>query len=148
LLKYIHLSLENPADIEQWLLVTEYFYILTMLVLKISLAIFFLRIIAKPWQRNLVYAAVTLSTLFNIGYFFFAVFQCGIPKGAFVFFIKKVSGKCINKAEILGVSYAHGAVTTFTDLIFAFLPVFMLHDTNMNRREKWTVGLILVLGAM
>jgi len=106
----------------QMLLVTEIFYVLTMLVLKIALAIFFLRIMVSPWQRRIVFAAAGLSTVFNTGYFFYAIFQCGIPQGPYIFFIKKISGQCITAAQILGVAYTHGAITALTDLVFAIIP--------------------------
>jgi hypothetical protein len=130
------------------LLVTEIFYVLTMLFLKISLAIFFLRIMVAPWQRRVVYITAGIATAFSLAYFFFAIFQCGVPKGPYVFFIRKLSGQCVTPTQILGFSYAHGAITSLTDVIFGFLPIPMLHHTTMNRREKTTVGFILILGAM
>lgn len=68
----------RKLTISQWLQVAEVFYILTMLVLKKSLALFFLRIMVKRWQQHVVYCAITLSTVMSIGYFFFACFQCGV----------------------------------------------------------------------
>jgi len=118
-----------------------------MSTLKISLAIFFLRIMIKPWQRKAVYLAVGISTLFNIGYFFFVIFQCGYPSSAMLFLERKMSDRCISRAPILGLSYTHGAVTSLTDVTFALLPLAMLHSLRMNMRERITVGLILVLAA-
>jgi hypothetical protein len=132
----------------QWLLTAESFYILTMLVLKISLALFFLRIMVKPWQQKVVYIAITISTIVSIGYFFFAVFQCGYTSGsAWVFFIRKLSNQCITPTQIIAVSYTHAGVTTFTDIVFAALPLFMLRGSKMATRERWIVSFILVLGA-
>jgi hypothetical protein len=130
------------------LLVSEMFYILSMLFLKITLAIFFLRIMVSTWQRRIVYAAVGLSTTFNLGYLFFVIFQCGIPAGPSMFFIRRVTGQCTTSAQILGVSYAHAGITTTTDLIFGILPIPMLKHTTMNQREKITVSFILILAAV
>lgn len=69
---------DKKLIIPQWLVTAEVFYVLTMLVLKISLALFFLRIMVKRWQQKVVYVAITFSTLMSIGYFFFACFQCGV----------------------------------------------------------------------
>jgi hypothetical protein len=117
-------------------------------MLKISLAIFFLRIMIKPWQRRTVYVAVTLSTLFNIAYFFFAIFQCGYPSSASVFVIRRLTGGCVSSIQILGVSYTHAAVTMATDLTFAALPISILRGSSMKKREKWIIGFILILGAV
>ncbi|KAF2396227.1 hypothetical protein EJ06DRAFT_484040 [Trichodelitschia bisporula] len=131
-----------------YLITAEVFYIVTMVTLKISLSIFFLRIMVKPWQRNTVYGAVACSTLFGLAYCLFAIFQCGYPKNAMVFFIRKLNDKCISTAQNLGMGYTHALITTLTDLIFAILPVAMLKSSNMTSREKWTVGLILIMGAV
>lgn len=120
-----------------------------MMTLKISLAIFFLRIMVERWHRNVVIGAVTLSTAFSIAYFFFAVFQCGAPIDPFTFLIKKLSGRgCINSTQILGMSYTHSAITTVTDLTFAIVPLAILKGLNMRKREKIAVFFILLLGAL
>lgn len=118
-----------------------------MLVLKISLAIFFLRIIVKPWQKAFVCVSVGLSSIFNLFYFFFTVFQCGVPSSPYLFFIRQLTGQCITRAEVLGVGYAYGGITIYTDAMFAILPAFILRGTNMNVRERLTVGFILILAA-
>lgn len=131
----------------QWLLTAESFYVLTMLMLKISLTLFFLRIMVKPWQQRVVYVSITISTLVSTAYFFFAIFQCGYPSNAWIFFIRKITNKCITPTQIIAVSYTHGGVTTLTDAIFAAFPLFMLKGSNMSLRERWIVSFILVLGA-
>jgi hypothetical protein len=119
-----------------------------MLVLKISLALFFLRIMVKPWQKRVVYVAITIATLMSTGYFFFAIFQCGYTKAnAWVFFARKLSNQCITPTQIIAVSYTHGGITTLTDITFAALPLFMLRGSRMATRERWIVSFILVLGA-
>jgi hypothetical protein len=134
--------------IVQWLLTAESFYVLTMLVLKISLALFFLRIMVKPWQQRVVYITITVSSLVSIGYFFFAVFQCGYTSGsAWVFFVRKLTDQCVTPTQIIAVSYTHAGVTTLTDIIFAVLPLFMLRGSRIAARERWIVSFILVLGA-
>jgi hypothetical protein len=132
----------------QWLLVTEDFYILTMLVLKVSLAIFFLRILIDKWQRRIIIATVTVSTLFGIAYFFFAVFQCGVVKNSFDLWFKFASHKCITRSQILGISYTHATITTGSDWIFALIPLSMMKQLQLRWKEKLIVGFILTLGAM
>jgi hypothetical protein len=133
---------------QQWLLVTEDFYILTMLTLKISLGVFFLRIVIKTWEKRVVYVTLGIATLFNVAYFFFAVFQCGIFKNANEFWIKLSSNRCITPPQAVGVSYTHAIITTITDWVFAILPLAMLKESQLARREKIIVGFILTLGAM
>jgi hypothetical protein len=119
-----------------------------MIALKISLGIFFLRIVIRPWEKRVVYVCLAVSTVFGIAYFFFAVCQCGMTKDSFEFWTKLISNKCVTPAQVLGVSYTHAILTTVTDWIYAVLPIPMLHKSQLARREKVIVGLILVLGAM
>jgi hypothetical protein len=101
----------------------------------------------RPWQKRVVYVAITLSTIVSTGYFFFAIFQCGYPSSAWLFFIRKISNKCVTPEQIIAVSYTHGGVTTATDVAFATLPIFMLRGINMTTRERWIVSFVLILGA-
>ncbi|KAF2432375.1 hypothetical protein EJ08DRAFT_585601 [Tothia fuscella] len=142
------LAFEDLATAINFLIITECFYVLTMLVLKLSIAIFFLRIIAKRWQRVVVYISAGVSILINTVSFFFIVFQCGVPSSAYLIFIRLASGQCISRGQILGLNYGQGGITTLTDVVFAILPIFMLQGTNMNSRERWTVGFILLLAAV
>ena len=102
----------------------------------------------KPWEKKVVYVSLGVCTLFNIGYFFFAVLQCGIFQDAFQFWTKLISNQCITPIQILGVSYTHAVLTAITDWTFALLPIAMLRESQLAKREKIIVGFILALGAM
>ncbi|KAF2437130.1 hypothetical protein EJ08DRAFT_13952 [Tothia fuscella] len=131
-----------------WLLVCETFYIITMLTLKISLAIFFLRILLRPWQRRVVYTAVTISTIFSTAYFFFAVFQCGVVRNSLDLFTRFSKEQCVSPASILGVSYTHAVITASTDWTFAVLPMVMIKTSRLEKKEKIIVGFIIAVGTM
>jgi hypothetical protein len=132
----------------QWILVTEDFYILTMLALKMSLGTFFLRILVRTWERRIIYIIVTVSTLYGIGLFFFAVFQCGIFENAFDFWSKLTSHRCITPPQVKTVTYTYAIITIATDFAFALLPVKTLWESAMQMKEKLIVGFILLLGTM
>lgn len=131
-----------------WLQVALGLYVATMIVLKISIAIFYLRIMVHRWQRNTIYGSLAVVTLFSVAYFFFAIFQCGATTDPLVFMVRKLDDRCMTHAQILGASYAHGAITSTTDIVFAFLPVAMLRHSNMRSREKTLVVFILTLASM
>ncbi|TLD36890.1 hypothetical protein E2P81_ATG02672 [Venturia nashicola] len=129
------------------LLVAEVFYILTMMVLKIALAAFVLRIIIEPWQRRVVYFNLTASTAIGSGYFFYAVFQCGVPHDK-TFWIQRLSGECAGTGSILGLGYTNALINALTDLSFVALAIPMLHKVRINFREKIIVGGIFVLASV
>ena len=145
---YAQLKLNVVAKTAYLMLVAESFYILTVLAFKISLGLFFLRITKEPQLRMVVYITIGISTAFSIAYFFFVVFQCGVPKNAMTFILSKLRGRCRAKATALGMAYTHALVVSLTDFVFAILPLALLKNSLLDRREKWIVGLILVMGTV
>jgi hypothetical protein len=132
----------------QWLIVMEVFYIITMMILKISIGIFFLRIAYRPWHKRIVYVAVGFSTVFSVAYVFVSIFQCGYFTSALVFFLKRLADQCISRTSNFALALTVGVITTLTDLSFAILPFAVLHKATITKREKATVGFILTLAAM
>lgn len=130
----------------QWTMAIEDTYIVTLCILKISLGIFFNRIIVVHWHRYLIYGIVALSTLQSLANFFFIIFRCGPIPGHYL--IMQLEGKCAPRWLNLLFLYMHAAVTTITDWVFAILPVCILWGTKMDIRSKLSVGFILTLGAL
>ncbi len=118
------------------LIASEVFYCLTMIVLKIALALFFLRVMIEPWQKRVVYCAVTLSTLAGAAYLFFSVFFCGLPVTAALYWERRLAGQCASKNTLLGMSFMHAAITAGTDLLLALLAIPMTLRANIGKKEK------------
>ena len=130
-------------------MVTENFYTLTMLVLKISLGLFFLRTLVKPWVKYVIYTAMCISSVFGVLYFFFTVFQCGFFDNILEFGLKRITGnKCASPRWEIGLGYTHAVIAVVTDITFALLPIAALQGTMMGKREKFTVIFILSLAAV
>ena len=115
-----------------------------MVVFKISLGVFFLRIVVRAWHAIFIYMVMLISTTFGIAYFFVALWQCGNPVNILE---NKLAGHCQSASAILGMGYTHAAVQAFTDWSFAILPVIILWNANIDLRSKFSVGFILMLGA-
>jgi hypothetical protein len=127
----------------------EVFYILSLMVLKISLGLFFLRILVKRWQRRMIYTAMTISTVFSFVMFWFIIFQCGYYTSIFEFIARRVSNThCASPTATLAMVYTHAGMTTSTDWFFLVVPVFILKGINMKNKEKITVGLLLMFASM
>ncbi len=130
------------------MLLSEDFYVLVMLFLKITIGLFFLRIICIPWHRILINITIIISSIFNFCALIFVIFQCGIPSGGLEYITRRSEGRCITKDAGLGISYVHGVIGTLTDLVYATLPYLLLRGSNMCTREKWTAVFILSLAAV
>jgi hypothetical protein len=143
----VYLRIGNVDLAFDTLMVAEAFYVVTMCALKVSVSIFFLRVMVKPWQRWVIYAALFAATAVNIAYFFVIIFQCGVPKGAMIFLTKQLAQKCLKKNEFLAASYVHGVITTVTDIGFAILPITIFKESRLGLRERLIVVAILMLAA-
>jgi hypothetical protein len=130
------------------LLVAETFYSVVMICLKLSLGIFFLRIMVDQTQRRIIYFVVSLSAGFGAIYFFFIVFQCGAPIQGATFWERYISRQCVPDAAVLAMGYTHAIITALTDATFAVLPIGLVRRAKLHPRQKIVVGGILIIGAV
>jgi hypothetical protein len=121
------------------------FYLITQIALKLSLGLFFLRVVIRKGHRRFVIATMVFSTVVNLFHIFFVTFRCGDPRH---FFDRQIKDQCISNTATVALAYQQAAVSTITDLIFAVLPVPLLWNASMDTRSKISAGLILSLGAL
>jgi hypothetical protein len=119
-----------------------------MISLKISLGIFFLRIVINQVQRRIIYFIVFLSSIFGFVYFFFIIFQCGAPIHGFTFWEKYLSHKCVPDGAVLGMAYTHAIINALTDTTFAIMPYFMVWKAKLTIQQKFLIGAILTIAAL
>jgi hypothetical protein len=120
-----------------------------MIALKISLGLFFLRFLITKWQRVLIIATVTISTIFGVAHLFFAIFQCGYFSNIEVFISRMISGTCAAQSVGKGMNYTYAVLTMITDWICGLLPIFVLHEsTTMPKKTKIAVGGLLAVGSV
>lgn len=120
-------------------------YIIATILFKLSLAVFFLRVLNRRWQRQVIYASAGLYTVVGVAWFFVAVFQCGSPAN---FVANTSAGKCLSFTTVLApFNYVHGVLNALTDWVFAIVPIYIVRSTQMSRRDKASVMGIFILGA-
>jgi hypothetical protein len=116
------------------------------MMLKISLGIFFARIVVLPWQLRTIYTTVAVNVISSAASFFYVLLRCGPDLDGYVY--KQFSGNCAPRGLDRFVAYQQAAFTTVTDLVFAILPIFILWNAHMSVRSKVSVGLILSLAGL
>jgi hypothetical protein len=139
------LSLANSTKL---LLCTELFYILTIIVLKLSIGMFFLRILIERWHRLLLISIIAIANLFGVAHFFFAIFQCGLFSHINTFITRMVAGTCAKPKIGLGMNYTFAILTTISDLVCGLLPIFILRESNMPTVTKIAIGCVLAIAAV
>ncbi|KAF2033980.1 hypothetical protein EK21DRAFT_57466 [Setomelanomma holmii] len=130
----------------KWVVVSEATYIIATMTLKISLGIFFARIVIKPLQIGIIYVNLGINVFSSAASFFYCLFRCGPNLDHYV--MQQLAHQCTPQTLDRFVAYTQAAVTTLTDLVFLFLPVFILWNANMTRQSKISVGFILSLAAL
>ena len=118
------------------------------MALKLSLAVFFLRVLQAQWQRWLIVAAVSISTVFGIAYFFFAVFQCGFVTSIQIFILKMVTGQCADRNVGVAMNYTYAILGTISDWTCGLVPIFLLVNSNMPKRAKIMVCCLMAFASM
>ncbi|THW51720.1 hypothetical protein D6D22_00638 [Aureobasidium pullulans] len=122
------------------------FYVFSVVFLKISLAFFYLRIVIQRWQRVVIYMTATTMTLYGLAYSFTYLFRCGSDVNHQL--VYRAAGKCIPDHTLLIMTYVLGILDTLTDFVYAFLPIYVLWNSNMPLGMKFTAGFLLCIGSV
>jgi hypothetical protein len=119
---------------------------MAMMMLKISLGIFFARIVVQQWQVRLIYITISINIFSSIAAFFYCLFRCGPNINNYV--MQQLTLQCTPRPLDRFMAYQAAGITTLTDIVFVTLPIFILWNANMDRRTKLSVGFILCLAAL
>jgi len=130
----------------KWVIVSETTYVLSMMVLKISLGIFFARIVIQSWHLMLIYVTVGINILSSLAAFFYCIFRCGANLDDYV--LQQLRMKCTSKKLDLFMAYQSASFNTLTDLVFLLLPMSILWSSTMDHRSKFSVGFILCIATL
>jgi hypothetical protein len=125
----------------------EAFYVLTIALFKVSLGLFFLRILTAPRERRIIYGSLIIFSIWSLGYLFFALFQCGVPSGS-RFWENKITDRCGSDALGLGMGYTQAILSAAVDIIFVSLPIPTVWQAKIKTREKWIVICIFAVAIM
>ncbi|KEQ93701.1 hypothetical protein AUEXF2481DRAFT_30790 [Aureobasidium subglaciale EXF-2481] len=122
-------------------------YIVTTVVLKLALAIFFLRIIPEDfaWQRKTIYLATGIYTTYGLVFAFIVIFQCGNPAN---FFVQEARKACVSDDILQPLYYTAGGMNALTDWMFSLLPVTVIWSAAIPRSTKISAGCLLGLGSL
>lgn len=136
----------NVLTLSQYVQLSEVFYILTTTMLKVSLGLFFLRVLTKRWQRLLFHVLLIISAAYGFFYVLTAIFACGDPSKIADTMLG--SQKCLPAAFILATGYLYGALNVIADWTFVLIPISVLIDSDLDRRSKISVSIVMALGAV
>ncbi|KAB8231513.1 integral membrane family protein [Aspergillus alliaceus] len=123
--------------------VTQGIYMWAIGLVKISIGLFLLRFAPRKGYKIFIWVVIVLMFLYTAICFLTLIFQC---KDIRTIWDHSVKSECFTPTQLLELSYTNTALNILTDLIFAFLPAFMLRHLQVNRRVKASLVCILGLG--
>jgi len=117
-----------------------------MMFIKLSIAIFLLRIAVKRRYIWTLRISIAIVTIWSLAIFFYDVFQCTPVAAQWDFTI--TPSKCISGDSFVSAAYSVSVMSILSDWMYAIMPIFMIWSVQMTAQKKFTVGVILSLGIL
>lgn len=121
-------------------------YHVCTILLKVSLAVFFVRIVVRPWQRLFITLSVTIFVLFDTAYTIVYLFRCGVPSWEGVFLPQ--ANCAIDKTTLNALNQTSAVLNCLTDWIMACCPLFVISQLKLNAGAKASVLALTALGLL
>ncbi|KAI0852385.1 hypothetical protein F5Y00DRAFT_194323 [Daldinia vernicosa] len=143
-----HKWLIEPEDITMALKLTyasEITYGTTMILTKMSIAAFLLRVTPHKIHRRIIYTAAALTCAAGLTLVFIVMFQC---KPVSLFWYRDQPGSCLPVDAIITSTYCYSAFAILTDFTFTLLPLYLIWKLQMDMKLKIVLGPIMCLAFM
>jgi hypothetical protein len=142
----INLRRKLSADRSQCFWHGQLFYVVTSVIVRLSITVTLLRLTVDILHRSILCAATVLSVVAGTIFFFFSIFQC-TPVN-FYWNQMTQEGHCMDIDTRLGIVYMYSAAAAVCDFTIGLLPVFMIGKLKMERHTKMAVIGILSIGCL
>lgn len=144
------MSLPQPAEIQalKYQALATATYVLNMWLIKLSIAIFLLRIAIQGRYRWIIYISMGIITVWSLALFIWDVFQCTPVQAQWDYTVlsSDPTAKCASADAVVMAAYALSVMNILSDWLYALLPIPMIWNVKMTIEAKLTVSLVLGLG--
>ncbi|SPQ25015.1 eec87730-e41e-40bc-a9d4-17d6dc907b95 [Thermothielavioides terrestris] len=137
------LTPQNITDFLYYFYLMAMFYFLQVMLLKLCLLLFYLRIFPSQSVRRLLWGTIVLDVVFGVVFFFLAIFQCSPISYFWTNWDGEHEGKCLNSNAI---AWANAAISIALDLWMLAIPLAQLKTLNLHWKKKIGVGLMFCVG--
>ena len=122
-------------------------YVANMWLIKMSIAIFLLRIAIQRRYQYTIYVSMGIITVWSLALFFWDVFQCNPVQAQWDYrMLKDPVAHCASAESVIMAAYALSVMNIISDWLYALLPIPMIWHVKMTIEAKITVSLVLGLG--
>lgn len=122
--------------------VSQQFYIIDQLFIKVSILALYIRVFPTRWFRLTAQIGIVVITLQDIVYLFCTIFRCRPIQATWDV---RQPGECLD-LNLIGVS---GAILGITEhFLILLLPLPELWKLNLSRRKRLELASIFVIGSL
>jgi hypothetical protein len=123
--------------------VDESLYLAIILLTKVSLLLFYLRIFPRRGFQNITRLVLVFVICSGIVILFLQIFQC-LPVA--YNWDKSISdGRCLN---VNALTYTHAGISIFQDIVILVLPISELATLKLGRQQKLGLFFVFQVGAL
>ncbi|KAL3490347.1 hypothetical protein BJX62DRAFT_238159 [Aspergillus germanicus] len=126
---------------------TRLLYVLSLLFVKTSLLIFYLRLDHRRPLKYTVYGILFIVIGVSIASFFILAFSC-YPPAKFWDVLGTADGKCMDPGNQQDFYEANGILNIITDVLIYVVPIPMLWGVRISTRRKGAIFAIFGLGIL
>ncbi|KAM0321798.1 hypothetical protein ACHAQA_009895 [Verticillium albo-atrum] len=121
-------------------------YCLSMIMSKISIGYFLLRITVRKLDIWIIYSVMGTTVLTGIVFFFVTLFQCNPV--SFFWDKSPANGTCVNVDVIIALTYLYSVCSVICDFTFAILPIFLIMSLSMDRKTRLALIPIVLMACV
>lgn len=143
------LQLSDLIAFGRFFYLIQVIYVILMMLIKLSLTLFYLRIFLGRTIRALLWGTIVFHTLFTAAFAFGIIGQCLPISYQWQKYNYKndgeASGHCIN---INTAGWANSAISVASDIWLLALPLSQLHGLGLHWKKKLGAALMFFTGAL
>jgi hypothetical protein len=130
----------------QWQGLATITYIANMMFIKLSIAVFLMRLAVQKKYIWILRVSVFIIAIWSTAIFFYTVFQCTPVQAQWDYTI--IDKRCVSSDSFVSAAYSISVMTILSDWLYALLPIPMIWSIQMSIQKKVTVAFILGLGIL
>ncbi|KAA8911652.1 hypothetical protein FN846DRAFT_935154 [Sphaerosporella brunnea] len=137
-----------PADFVMALKYNFFTQVITvpcLAIVKDSIALLLLRLAATEFYRRVCIIFITVLSTYSLASTFTVIFQCVPVQAAWDSSVP--NQKCMTPAVRVGLSYSYSIIAVISDFFLVLLPIAMLWNAQITRRQRVAICGILSVGA-
>jgi hypothetical protein len=139
------LTPQNITDFQFYFHSMAILYFIQVMLIKLCLLLFYLRIFPAQGVRRLLWGTVVFDLIFGIVYLFLAIFQCSPISYFWQGWDNEHEGSCLDKSAI---AWSNAAISIALDIWMLAIPLAQLKALNLHWKKKIGVGLMFCVGTL